>query len=366
MLVEAPGLEPDVTLRVEAQHSIGGARLSYRVDSKLEFIVGGWRKLGTIELDSTPTRFQQSLVEEIRSLYRGLDPAGAPLQKSDVSRYLEARGRALHQQLLPRELRRFLARLERAETLMIVSDEPWIPWELMCDEEGRFLALRFALTRWLPAAPAPPSELKIRNIACLAAGGINQVRLKGPQKEAGYLRELARERELEYTSLENPDWSETVELLAGSEIDLLHFAGHGEVDLEQPELASLQLAELGRWRALDLFDPSKTAWASERPIIFANACFAGGLGFGLSGLDGWPSSSIRQVRASAFVGPSWSVRDDRSFQFSKAFYGALIAGSNLGRAGRDAREHIWRSELGAAEAFAYRIYGHPEASVVLE
>ena len=352
---------PDLTLHIESQRRPGAIRLSYRINSEIETLLAGWRKMGEISLVEDPSIFQATLAREINNLYRGFGPRREPLLPQEIARRLTARGRALYQQLFPAPLRHFLQGLpDEVDSLMIISDEPWIPWELACADDGQFLSHRFAMTRWLSASPPPAKLMSVRRMACLAAGEVAKPVLREPSAECSVLVELAKTKGIACALLDNPTRSEVDNLLTREPIDILHLCGHGESESRRAIQDGFRLAHDARLRALDLFNKSSVAWAARRPLFFVNACHAGSSRFGLAALEGWAAAAIRQAKVGAFVGPSWSVRDRIGSVFSKLFYSALAEGESLGCVARTTRRLLWDGER-APEAFAYAVYGHPHA-----
>ena len=92
-------------------------------------------------------------------------------------RQLTRIGQRLYRDLFPVELRREYRRFRKeVHTLQIISDEPWIPWELIkpYDSEDRqdrvdddFLCLQYEFTRWFTPARPPAQAIAIAGSTCI-------------------------------------------------------------------------------------------------------------------------------------------------------------------------------------------------------
>lgn len=245
-----------------------------------------------------------------------------------------------------------------APTVQLVSDEPYIPWEILraslSDASGRWhtdrLAFceRFNLARWL-AGPGPGHKLPILEIALVAPPS----NLRFVQSEVDALRDMlgARVKTIGHKA-------ELETFLQDGRADVLHFACHGAFDDVIPARSAVKLEDRVL-RPVDL-TPAYRNFALGRPLVFMNACDSGRVGIGLTGLDGWADAFLMGDggRAGVFVGSVWKTTDELASQFAATFYRRLLAGDRLAEAMRQARAAVKRA--GDATYLSYTLYANPK------
>jgi CHAT domain-containing protein len=148
------------------------------------------------------------------------------------------------------------------------------------------------------------------------------------------------------------------------DVDLWHFAAHGNFRIQSPDESVLLLSEGYRFRPEDIHGSRQKRISEKRPLVFLNACRVGQQGWSLTRLGGWVAAWVDRCRCGAFVGPLWAVNDWLAFEFCRAFYDALRQGKTLGEATQAARRQV--SELAPDDPtwLAYTVYGHPNARVI--
>ena len=179
---------PDLILRV----TTAGNRLQYNLSfADIQFL----HFEGEL-LRSDPEKFRYELIKEIEMLANQVArsdnhtndqrhftnvsrPGAEDLAPAEdfVIRQLEEIGRWLYITLFPIELRREYRRFRgQVRTFQVISDEPWIPWELLKpydDEEPQqvvdddFLCLQFEFSRWFTPARAPAQAIVVESLACI-------------------------------------------------------------------------------------------------------------------------------------------------------------------------------------------------------
>ena len=98
--------------------------------------------------------------------------------------------------------------------------------------------------------------------------------------------------------------------------------------------------------------------AARSPLIFVNACRSAGVSAEYTQMMGW-ASQFMAAGAGAFLGTLWPVRSSRASVFAEAFYAALVAGEDLGRASLAARQAA--KDDADPTWLAYTVYGDPAA-----
>jgi hypothetical protein len=297
--------------------------------------------------------------------------------KDDVENFVEelrAMGANMRNQLLPPQIQDTLWEFrDQIKSIMVISEEPFIPWELVhLGEPGKSLPkeLRFlgqmGLVRWLHEAGWPRRQLRLRqNKARYVIPHYPHPDYKLPEaeQEANFLKKRLGAKPI------GPNSKEVRKLLSqpGS-FDLLHFACHGIASHDN--IANAQLVLEGRIEDQNYIPDYFSATTAEHhsnlkedvhgPLIVLNACQAGRAGYQLTGIGGFARAFLRRG-ASAFISTLWSVGDSPAREFTEEFYRELLAGKTIAEATIKAREKA--RQAGDATWLAYVVYGHPHAAI---
>lgn len=228
---------------------------------------------------------------------------------------------SLFDQLIPEKLQRLLWRHRKDfDSIMVISTEPFIPWELVhlkdpdktqLPSETLFLA-QLGLVRWLHGS-WPPNKIRKNRTRYVIPNYPNaKYALPQTQEEKKFLEQKLHGRAVE----PQPLAVQTLLREPGS-FDLLHFACHGGAEDGNIMHAKLMMegrVENGRYIPAHLSATMVEQFASlqgtdgARPMIVLNACQAGRIGFKLTGLGGF-AQAFHKAGAGAFIGPLWSVGD---------------------------------------------------------
>ncbi len=357
---------PDLVLRVCTKDN----RLTYTLHyfNTEERVIEGER------LRADPERYRYQIIREIENLSKGLDVDGysltdAPgevLTPEDFFRQLEKIGQRLYVELFNEAMRReYRERIRgRVHTLEIVSDEPWIPWELVkpYDDgvDDDFFCLQYDFSRWVSDGAGPTAEIDVDSLACIAP---TDSRLAEAQAERNFVRELAGRFGLTDRSPEEAQRDLVEVLLEGdAPVKLWHFACHGNYDAEAPGNSPIILEHGQRLRPNDLVGRAQARLSADRPLVFLNACRVGQGGLSLTGLGGWAAVLVGRCRVGALIAPLWSVDDKAARTFAEAFYrAAQEPGVTLAAAVRRARRETQEAHPGDPTYLAYSLYAHPNA-----
>ncbi len=283
-------------------------------------------------------------------------------------------GQGLWNDLVPQGLQELYA-LERAEwqdkTLLVITDEPFIPWELIWpygyqeevweDEAPWCFTMR--MTRWLQrdgdgkGLQGPPTKLNLERFAFV---GPTDVSLAAVDAEGSQLRTLMQQAGIQDASPVLSSLEHIQELLETGSYDWFHLASHGEFSAERPDASSAILLE-GR----QAFTPElligpriQSHLFQRRPGFVLNACHTGRQGWALTQLGGWVNRLVGSG-AGLFLGPLWTITDESAKQFALHFYARLLAGDTMANAMHFARSQIRAS--GDPTWLAYSLYAHPNA-----
>jgi hypothetical protein len=356
-LVAASPQLPDLSMFIEEREVTGALEFVIRLTATDPALDLNLRPFGPFRLEVDPAAFFQSFFQEIEEL-----PLETPEQREIADRKLAAKGSYLSETLLPADLRETLwAVRDRIGSIIIQSEEPWIPWELcrlLGREDGRvvegpFLCEAFAVTRWLPGLGFKrPLHLTKMALIVPADSGLP---LAGPERD--YMLSLAANGRT-VTAIK-PTFGDVQNAFIEGVYDGLHFTGHGVAKDANPDRSAIILA------ANEAFSPEDVSGTAvnvgiPHPVVFINACQVGRGGMALTGIGGWARRFV-QAGAGAFIGAYWSVYDEAAFNFAKEVYSRLIEGMPMGAAVREARAAVRAS--GDPTWLAYTVFADPMASV---
>ncbi len=361
---------PDLEIRVRTVESSGRTQLLYTLHSSSGVVPFTHHEIPGPTLKASPEELHRSLLRHIEELAAGIDVGGAHVLRGEVDRKLTGIGRDLWRELFTMEMRQAYRSFRSAvRSLLIISDEPWIPWEMVkpFDDEGEvlddpFFAESFELTRWLAGKRALPGNIGVHALACVTGPG----HLPQASLEKDLVTRLSATRQgVRDASPSLPSVKALTELLEQGGLGLLHFALHGTFDSAMPNEAGLPLADGSVFRPSDLHGPIQTRISQDRPLVVLNACSSGRQGWTWSGLGGWADRWVRGCGCGAFIGPLWQVRDSAAFAFSRSLYDTLARGETLGKAAQEARRAARDVRLGDPSWLAYTVYGHPNAHILI-
>jgi RNA polymerase sigma factor (sigma-70 family) len=391
---------PDLVIKVfEHRYANQAGRLQYVVSSALDQL-GDLPLLdgdfGTIDLKTDVAAWVDDRLGALAALARQADATS-----EQVSATLARVGYNLFEQLLPKEFQELYWRIRgrSVRTILILSDEPHIPWELIKPyrenpatgefEEGAFLGESYALTHWLRGRP-PAHRFSLKRILAFvpqtrtavepraaAKPVLDMVPLAAPMaSEAGpsaertaWLpissdEELAMLRALEafgsHFQLLPGRCAEILKAFEEGEFDLLHLVAHGEFAGSSAADASAVLMEDGLFRVGELSAKSALALSRVAPLIFFNSCHSGRLGFALTRLGSWGARFIH-LGCGGFVGTLWPVTDQGAVAFAAAFYGEMSKGHPIGEAMLHSRHQVHAQYPDDPTWLAYCCYADPMA-----
>ncbi|MCP4660137.1 MAG: tetratricopeptide repeat protein [bacterium] len=349
---------PDVEIVVREGDRAGRSVLTY------ELKAGGrkYGRFGPVELRQDPRRYFQERFKDIESL-----SLRDPTARETAQRKLAGIGSTLAIQLLPEDLDKWLRELKNddadpAPTLLIRSDEGWIPWELLklrpwgegSSESGPFLCEAFALRRWQGGVPEH-LRLPLRRLALVAT---RDPKLSASAEECETIKSLAGARR---TISEIPArYLEVTDQMAAASYDGWHFTGHGVARSDDPNRWSILFEDHTELTPEDLNDKA-AHFGQTHPLVFFNACHTAKGALSLTGVGGWAAQLLR-VGAGAFIGASWATTDQPATAFATAFYHEFLRGVPIAEAVRRARLAIREEFPGDPTWLAYALYAHPLAS----
>ena len=262
--------------------------------------------------------------------------------------------------------------LERPPTVLLVTEESFIPWELAYFEDPVFPGCNYfgaqaVIGRWYvqQGAMEPLGEVgEELGVPASPRGSINLDRIAvvwGSYPEEPLDQAVAEARRMidEYHAESIEARFDDVRAFFDGDPGhtLIHYAGHGEFGADAVS-AGLRMVDGG---LINVHHVGSSRFGGG-PLVFLNACQ---VGTGFEQLGGLGSMIEALVRggAVAVVAPLWSVADDVANTLAAEFYQRVVASTPDSVAESPAavlREQRSRfTDDLSASLMAYQFYGHP-------
>jgi hypothetical protein len=313
---------------------------------------------GDVEVDigGRPDDYAQNLVRAMDVL------EGRP----ELRRELKGRGRTLADSL-PAEfweaLRAAAAASDGPPTLLLVSAEGRVPWELSIVDPPLdpalppFLSTQTVMGRWvLGDTPLPPPHEHAFGSMAVVTGDYEGLS-RWETLQAAFQERDTLQGEYHAEAVD-ATFSSVMELLERDPTpSILHLAVHGKYNPSTPQ-EGLILTD-GTWLTPDGVRAEKIAGS---PFVFLNACQVGSGSDELHQYTGLAAAFLASG-ASGVIAPLWSVKDEIARDIAVGFYTATVEqGIGVGEAIRREREAFAREdgeEPTSATFMAYQYFGHP-------
>lgn len=360
------GGAPDLTVRIEkpdADFATGRFTCTFESPHPLEYD-GAPRP---IDLGKQPEAFARGLIDQIHT-------------SATAHEDLRSTGREISDRL-PLEFWDLLDQLrslvkERPPSILFYTEESYVPWELAFMEEPfyperpAYLGAQLPVARWLisrrtKAAPQKPMQVEeVSVIVGQYAQETGWSALPQAQKEAAWLEQRYGARK--YRALLD---EVRAALSPQSTAQVLHIAGHGEVDPQSPQYSGLIMEDGTRLNprfigGRDLPKPG--------PFTFLNMCQTGSGGELLGEHFSFPAAFLK-LGCQGVIAPIWSVDDRIALEVAERFYSEALAqpegeGRPLAEILRDLRARYADGGGTASKDvltyLAYSYYGHPALKFV--
>jgi len=317
-------------------------------------------QLGPIATELADAReFAGDLISELRKQnYKGFFAAQT----------LENKGQDIAD-IMPPEffdaLRQVHASVKRMPTLLLLTEETYVPWELALLDEPLdanlppFLAAQTIMGRWLlheKVAFPPPTAIEVKRVTAVAAKyglGTDMKELKEAIAERAMLVDQHGAQPLEATQ------ADLVKVISGEKTagHLIHFAVHGLSDPDANDQALL-LADKNKLTPGALIGRYKCGQTPLFSFVFLNACQVGTAGSSLGQAAGFPGDVIRGG-AMGFIAPLWEVHDEVAYAFAEEFYKSTLKGEHKRVAEVLQAERCKYDRNDSTTPVAYVYYGHP-------
>jgi hypothetical protein len=260
-------------------------------------------------------------------------------------------------------LRDVHAALQRTPTLLFLTNEVFVPWELAYMDQPLdpnappFLAAQTQMGRWLEDSGVmlPPAvTLEVKRITAVASRyglSTGQRELKEALAEQRTLGEKWRAVQLEAVK------ADMEAMVTGAKIPghLVHFAVHGYSDPNANNQVLL-LADGTQMPARALTGAYTCGQTPRFSFVFLNACQVGSPGRTLGHAGGFPGILVRRG-ALGFIAPLWEVDDDLARVHAETFYCETLERKQPVGAVLHAQRATYKEESTTPMAYIY--YGHP-------
>lgn len=277
--------------------------------------------------------------------------------------------------------------------LLIITNEPYVPWELAWVSDDNVdpalfttaatLGSMWRVGRWVPPItrtrragdrpPMPPvATLSVDAMAVVVGDYASDVGLRPlPNAVAEGDSIATRYQGMRLTATE----ADVERLLANAlQRDgaayvprVVHFACHGEVDPLHEQYSGIVLSQGGH-RLSPMIVQGAALTRAAQPFVFLNACQVGTAGRVLSAYGGMAGAFLAEG-CRAYVAPLWNVDDQAAHDIALSLYQqALERGVAVAEVLRRVRGGFAGSPGTAqnATALAYVFYGHPALTLTLK
>jgi hypothetical protein len=318
--------------------------------------------LGAIPAKPAPPNTQEFAADIMRDLKT--QAFGGPLARS----ILESKGLDITA-YIPDQFFEVLeavhAAIKRPPTLLLLTNETYVPWELaylhtpLDRAAPPFLAAQTVMGRWVeePHVMLPPTVgLNITRFTAVASE-YGRESGSGQRKLVMALAEQkALEAKWQTVNLE-AKVDEIRTLVSGTAIPghLVHFAIHGYSD-PAANNQTLILADGSQIPASAMTGAYRCGGTPRFSFVFLNACQVGAPGRSLGHAGGFPGELVRRGTM-GFIAPLWDVHDQDAHDAALAFYDDVFThGRKVGEALLERRRKYADK---SATPLAYIYYGHP-------
>jgi CHAT domain len=273
-------------------------------------------------------------------------------------------GKALFRATPPEFQEAFWRLADRLETILVVSSEPYVPWELMIPARGtevrRPLGVEYSVGRWVHEQQTAPGQVRpLTDCYVIAPAYPAPETLAYSRAEAEYIAGAFGGERIAPAYLQSIN-----RMLDNRGMTLLHFICHGE-DRPGGQMLKLDPADELFDVQLDGMDGVAKAVREREPFVFINACKVGRTTPALVRTGGFAAAFTR-LGARCVIAPIWSVADDVAGVVARSFYEKLQANPDTPFAAimRDIRARAYEGPDPEDSYAAYCFYGDPLAAQV--
>jgi hypothetical protein len=278
---------------------------------------------------------------------RGLANQGAPNRTGFLGYFENVVGKQIYQSA-PSCFRDTYKALRAAFStgfeIQFVSDDPYIPWELMWPDDipgAQPLCVDHPVARWLlDYQTAMPGKLPAGEIVTIVPNNTynGMPQLPKAQTESQLLVNHHGARALR--PAERASFLDVLTHSPPSPTSILHFAGHGSFD-GGPGASSIYLDD-DRMYSSEIDVPKTCLAEAGRTLVIFNACEVAAGTQVLGVTAGWAKTFLSR-RFGAFIAPLWPVYDDHASRILEEIVsGAVEEKRPIGRVLQEIRQRHFR------------------------
>jgi hypothetical protein len=327
------------------------------------------RPLGEFPVEGNAWKYARSILDQFRQA-RTLDPSHRNIRVNGLGYNLWSKLPLLFQNFYWDELH------GRDLSIVISSEEPYIPWELVKPRgpEGQgaeMFGVSFAMARWEQEVDLP-SPLSVSGFAVVAPDYAKADLIRGwPElpSSAAEAEDMVRL----FGAREVPGYvADVTTLLQSANVQAIHFSGHGRFDPDSVANSEIALID-GSLIPSDIQGIADSQPLPGQPLVFVNACEVGDQDWALTQIGGW-ASEFCGAGCTAFIGPYWAVNDAVARKAAMVFYGQLReidtrgrSAKTVGQAMQALRRRFWSDDEYRFHPtwLAYTLHCHPNVTVRL-
>lgn len=285
---------------------------------------------------------------------------------------LKGFGKQIWEKHIPLEIKNAFWKLKdklgtEFDSIQIITNNPEFPWELAIpfrEKEGKIEELNFLGTEFMIGRLhdsgrqifALEQQLQVKNRMIIAPNYESRLKLPAQIQEKEQLTKQGFQ-------ILNGDIAGLKTLLSSLPQGIIHFAGHGEVKMDENRVPQYAIVledgklDLNAWRGMIGKD------RTNRSFFFFNACEVGQSQQVANVVDGW-APAVLDTGAIGYIGGLWALGDISAKEFSLVFYQILEKAIKEGKDPlaadilRQTRKHFLNDQKNNDPTFlAYIFYG---------
>ena len=353
--VQAGPSAPDLTIRISTDSKKPG-ELSWTFDTPFGEVIIPDEPVCT-SIGGQPQTFTRDMMRKANL------KEGTPA----LSKYLLGCGKQIAKSM-PSEcflvLRSVQEHIKRIPSVLLLSQEPYVPWELAAlesplfdDQAPPFLSTQVNIGRWVLGSQQRPKQPPSSKLVINGMGVVSGVYNRPGWKPLAEAEDEAKQIKTNYGAVSiNAASMDVSKCLDGNPaVDLLHFAMHGNYDPNGTQDGLVLVDGC-------FLDPMEVQGGDlpKAPFVFLNACQVG-QGNEVLGDYAGMAESFLYAGASAVVAPLWSVKDDIARQIALEFYNKAFDRTSPPEVGELFRQlrRQFDPNVGKGTYLAYQFFGHP-------
>lgn len=261
----------------------------------------------------------------------------------------------------------FKLALRNQQNLLLILDQTTAayPWEMLQDISVQSVPLSISagMIRQLTTENFRQVVNYTMDNSALIIGNPNTANflptLPGASIEAELVDKVLSDAGYQSTLSNNESSSAVIRKLFRSDYKIIHLAGHGVFNTEQPDASGMVI---GNNVFLTTKEIRQLSFIPE--MVFINCCHLGNINdvteaayqnrYKLAANLG---TQLIDMGVKVVIAAGWAINDTAAMEFTEHFYSAMLSGANFGDAVRSARKHCYDHHPYSNTWGAYQCYG---------